>query len=214
VQASVARLTAEMQDNESTIVSPRVSGPLHNQSASATQLETNMDARTASRRATIAMPEPAPTIRMTHSAGEATAGDHPVLHAAVGLSEQIRAASEEIKRGRRIPPSIVAAARSDGDSPRSCYTIISGAETTSDTGVKLLNGSYGTFALMIGCTIRSWFATRIVVPSAVAFAACPDRHRPCSRRRNCRQAPRRASAPGFARAQPQSASRGRSAASA
>jgi hypothetical protein len=26
---------------------------------------------------------------------------------------------------------------------------------------------------MIGCTIRSWFATRIAVPSVAAFAACP-----------------------------------------
>jgi hypothetical protein len=34
-------------------------------------------------------------IKMTHAAGEATADDSPVLHAAIGLGEQVRAASVE-----------------------------------------------------------------------------------------------------------------------
>jgi alkylation response protein AidB-like acyl-CoA dehydrogenase len=49
------------------------------------------------------------TIKMTHAAGQATPEDPPVLQATIGLAEQIRAASEEIERGRRLPPHIVAA---------------------------------------------------------------------------------------------------------
>src|SRR6516225_12384570 len=45
---------------------------------------------------------------MTH-AGGATKHDSPVLHAAVALGEQIRAANAEIEAGRRVPPSIAAA---------------------------------------------------------------------------------------------------------
>ena len=53
--------------------------------------------------------EPALPIKPSHAAGKATAEDSPVLHAAIGLAEQIRAASDEIERGRRIPPSIAQA---------------------------------------------------------------------------------------------------------
>ena len=42
-------------------------------------------------------------------AGGATKHDSPVLHAAVALGEQIRAANDEIEAGRRVPPSIAAA---------------------------------------------------------------------------------------------------------
>ena len=45
---------------------------------------------------------------MTCFAGEAGADDSPVLHAAIGLAQQIRAASDEIETGRRIPQSIAA----------------------------------------------------------------------------------------------------------
>jgi hypothetical protein len=54
------------------------------------------------------------TIRTTHSTGRAAADDSPVLHAAIGLAEQIRAASNEIERGRRIPPGIAAAMKEAG----------------------------------------------------------------------------------------------------
>jgi hypothetical protein len=37
-------------------------------------------------------------IRTTHSAGRAAADGPPILHAAIGLTEQIRAASDEIER--------------------------------------------------------------------------------------------------------------------
>jgi len=40
---------------------------------------------------------------MTYFAGEAGTEDSPILHAAIGLAEQIREASEEIETGRRIP---------------------------------------------------------------------------------------------------------------
>ena len=40
---------------------------------------------------------------MTYFAGEAGTEDSPVLHAAIGLAEQIREASEEVETGRRIP---------------------------------------------------------------------------------------------------------------
>lgn len=73
-----------------------------------------MDAIIASRQANIVALECAPTITMTHTAGEATGDDSPILHAAIGIAEQIRAASDEIERGRRIPPSVAAAMKDAG----------------------------------------------------------------------------------------------------
>jgi len=46
---------------------------------------------------------------MTHIAGKASKEESPILHAAIGLTPQIRAASEEIEQGRRIPPALAAA---------------------------------------------------------------------------------------------------------
>ena len=46
--------------------------------------------------------------------GGATKHDSPVLHAAIALGEQIRAASDEIEAGRRVPPSIAAAMKEAG----------------------------------------------------------------------------------------------------
>jgi alkylation response protein AidB-like acyl-CoA dehydrogenase len=51
---------------------------------------------------------------MTHVAGKAAPDDSPILHAAIGLSEQIRAASEEIEQSRRIVPRIAAAMKEAG----------------------------------------------------------------------------------------------------
>jgi indole-3-acetate monooxygenase len=51
---------------------------------------------------------------MTHIAGEARKDDPAVMHAAVGLMEQIRAAGEEIETGRRLPPAITAAMKDAG----------------------------------------------------------------------------------------------------
>jgi len=73
-----------------------------------------MDAITPAFHPPIVTTEQALTIKTTHTAGRATAEDSPVLHAAIGLAEQIRAASDEIERGRRIPPGIVAALKDAG----------------------------------------------------------------------------------------------------
>src|SRR6516225_5660494 len=78
------------------------------------KLEDKMNAGTSLTQADIFRSERALPVRMTHAAGEATAEDSPVLHAAIGLAEQIRAASDEIERGRRIPPGIVAALKDAG----------------------------------------------------------------------------------------------------
>ena len=51
---------------------------------------------------------------MTYSAGEAGQEDSPVLHAAIGLTEQIRVAGDEIETSRRIPQSISAAMKEAG----------------------------------------------------------------------------------------------------
>src|SRR5437016_12714517 len=62
---------------------------------------------------TVTTEQPRP-IKRTHAAGVATADDSPILHAAIGLAEQIRAASDEIERGRRLPPGIAAAMKDAG----------------------------------------------------------------------------------------------------
>ena len=51
---------------------------------------------------------------MTKQAGQAEPGEAPVLHAAIALAPQIRAASEEIERERRLPASIVDALKQAG----------------------------------------------------------------------------------------------------
>src|ERR1700720_1147025 len=70
-----------------------------------------MDARPSTLQATI---ERALPINLMRAAGQATADDSPILHAAIGLAEQIRAASDEIERGRRLPPGIAAAMKDAG----------------------------------------------------------------------------------------------------
>jgi hypothetical protein len=47
-------------------------------------------------------------------AGTASNEDPQILHAAIGLASQIRAASEEIEQGRRIPPPLAAAMKEAG----------------------------------------------------------------------------------------------------
>ena len=73
-----------------------------------------MNATLSSLQAAVFTPEQAPTIKMRHAAGQATADDPPVLEAAIGLAGQIRAASEEIERGRRLPPRLAAAMKDAG----------------------------------------------------------------------------------------------------
>src|SRR6516162_9094027 len=73
-----------------------------------------MDALTRAVQPPIVTTERERSIRKTHSAGRAAADDSPILHAAIGLAEQIRMASEEIERGRRLPSSIAAAMKEAG----------------------------------------------------------------------------------------------------
>ena len=73
-----------------------------------------MDARPSPLQPTIVKPEQTFAINRTHAAGQATADDSPILHAAIGLAEQIRAASDEIEWGRRLPPGIAAAMKDAG----------------------------------------------------------------------------------------------------
>jgi indole-3-acetate monooxygenase len=73
-----------------------------------------MDANTSLPQAATVKPRRALPVKTTDAAGEATADDSPVLHAAIGLAEQIRAASDEIERGRRIPPGIAQAMKDAG----------------------------------------------------------------------------------------------------
>ena len=51
---------------------------------------------------------------MTHAAGEASTEDPAVLHAAIGLTPQIRAAGDQIELSRRLPPPIVEAMKAAG----------------------------------------------------------------------------------------------------
>src|SRR5215813_9961321 len=73
-----------------------------------------MDAITSPLQPIILIPEQSLPFKMTHAAGRATVDDSPVLHAAIGLAEQIRGASDEIERGRRIPPGIAEAMKNAG----------------------------------------------------------------------------------------------------
>jgi alkylation response protein AidB-like acyl-CoA dehydrogenase len=78
------------------------------------QLEDKMDAITSLPQTAIAKPKRMPPVKTVHAAGEALADDPPVLHAAIGLAEQIREAGDEIERGRRLPPGIAAAMKAAG----------------------------------------------------------------------------------------------------
>jgi indole-3-acetate monooxygenase len=96
------------------------------------------------------------TIRKTHSAGRAAADDSPILYAAIGLAEQIRTASEEIERGRRLPPSIAAAMKEAGVFGMAMPRVWGGPELDPLTQFRVIealaaaDGSVGWCA-MIGC---------------------------------------------------------------
>jgi alkylation response protein AidB-like acyl-CoA dehydrogenase len=51
---------------------------------------------------------------MTYPAGQAGPDDSPILHAAIALAPQIRAAGDEIEQGRRIPQPIAEAMKNAG----------------------------------------------------------------------------------------------------
>jgi indole-3-acetate monooxygenase len=93
---------------------------------------------------------------MTSFAGEAGPEDSPVLHATIGLTEQIRAASEEIEAGRRIPPLIAAAMKDAGVFGMAMPHAWGGPELDPLTQIRVIealamaDGSVGWCA-MIGC---------------------------------------------------------------
>jgi indole-3-acetate monooxygenase len=90
------------------------------------------------------------------AAGQATPDDDPVLHAAVGLAEQIRAAGDEIEDGRRLPREIAAAMRKAGVFGMSMPRAWGGAELDPLSQFRVIealamaNGSAGWCA-MINC---------------------------------------------------------------
>jgi len=115
-----------------------------------------MDARSSALRAIIDEPEQALPLKMTHAAGDATTDEPPVLHAAIGLGEQIRAASDEIERGRRIPQDIAAAIKDAGVFGMAMPRVWGGPELDPLTQFRVIevlaiaDGSVGWCA-MIGC---------------------------------------------------------------
>jgi indole-3-acetate monooxygenase len=93
---------------------------------------------------------------MTYFAGEAGTEDSPVLHAAIGLAEQIREASDEIETGRRIPQSIATAMKEAGVFGMVMPRAWGGPELDPLTQIRVIealamaDGSVGWCA-MIGC---------------------------------------------------------------
>jgi alkylation response protein AidB-like acyl-CoA dehydrogenase len=73
-----------------------------------------LDQRTSAPQPAAVLPKQALPTRMIHAAGQATADDSPVLHAAIGLTQQIRAVSDEIERSRRLPQGLAAAMKDAG----------------------------------------------------------------------------------------------------
>jgi indole-3-acetate monooxygenase len=93
---------------------------------------------------------------MKHAAGTASADDPPILHAAIGLAEQIRAVSDEIETGRQIPQSIAAAMKEAGVFGMAMPGAWGGPELDPLTQIRVIealalaDGSVGWCA-MIGC---------------------------------------------------------------
>jgi len=115
-----------------------------------------MNATLSSLQAAVSTSEQVPSIKTTHPAGQATAGDSPVLRAAIGLAEQIRAASAEIERGRRLPAGIAAAMKDAGVFGMAMPRAWGGLEVDPLTQFRVIealamaDGSVGWCA-MIGC---------------------------------------------------------------
>jgi alkylation response protein AidB-like acyl-CoA dehydrogenase len=107
-------------------------------------------------RSTIVTPEQNMAIKTTPAAGEARPDDPPVLHAAIGLAEQIRAASDEVERGRRVPPNIAMAMKEAGVFGMAMPRVWGGPELDPLTQFRVIealamaDGSVGWCA-MIGC---------------------------------------------------------------
>jgi len=115
-----------------------------------------MNARLSSLHTADLTPGRAQKIKRTHAAGQATAGDPPVLHAAIGLAERIRSASAETERARRLPPGIAAAMKEAGVFAMAMPRAWGGPEVDPLTQFRVIealamaDGSVGWCA-MIGC---------------------------------------------------------------
>lgn len=115
-----------------------------------------MNATLSSLQAAVSTSEQVPAIKTTHPACQATVGDSPVLRAAIGLTEQIRAASAEIERGRRLPAGIAAAMKDAGVFGMAMPRAWGGLEVDPLTQFRIIealamaDGSVGWCA-MIGC---------------------------------------------------------------
>ena len=115
-----------------------------------------MDAITSLPQAAIVKPKRALPVKMTHAPGGAAADDQPVLRAAIGLAEQIREASDEIERGRQLPPGIAAAMKEAGVFGMAMPRVWGGPELDPLTQFRVIEalamaeGSVGWCA-MIGC---------------------------------------------------------------
>jgi alkylation response protein AidB-like acyl-CoA dehydrogenase len=115
-----------------------------------------MNATLSSLQAAVSTSEHMPAIKMTHPAGQATADDSPVLRAAIRLAEQIRPASAEIERGRRLPAGIAAAMKDAGVFGMAMPRAWGGLEVDPLTQFRVIealamaDGSVGWCA-MIGC---------------------------------------------------------------
>jgi alkylation response protein AidB-like acyl-CoA dehydrogenase len=131
-----------------------VGGDAHSPTSNSGERE--MDARTPRLRAETVRPERASPIKTKHATGQASADDSSVLHAAIGLAEQIQAASEEIERGRRIPSNIAAAMKEAGVFGMAMPRAWGGPELDPLTQFRVIealamaDGSVGWCA-MIGC---------------------------------------------------------------
>jgi alkylation response protein AidB-like acyl-CoA dehydrogenase len=107
-------------------------------------------------RSTIVTPEQNMAIKTTPAAGEVRPDDPPVLHAAIGLAEQIRAASDEVERARRVPPNIAMAMKEAGVFGMAMPRVWGGPELDPLTQFRVIealamaDGSVGWCA-MIGC---------------------------------------------------------------
>jgi indole-3-acetate monooxygenase len=118
--------------------------------------EKTMDARTSVTHPAIASPKQAPPIKARHAAGRATAGDSPILNAAIELAQKVLVGSDEMERGRQITPTIAAAMKDCGVFGMTMPRAWGGAELDPATQFRVIealamaDGSAGWCA-MIGC---------------------------------------------------------------
>jgi indole-3-acetate monooxygenase len=113
---------------------------------------------------------------MIPPAGVALENDSPVLHASIALWDQIRAAREDIERGRRMPMDLVAAMKDAGIFAMPMPRQWGGPELDPLTQLRVIealamaDGSVGWCA-MIGCD--GGYGTAML-DQAVARAMYPD----------------------------------------